>query len=226
MNTEQKDIRTIIKEMYVEIGKSIDMLPKIWEMKVEDFNERLGEDLGYAPATVQGYTTKSMTTEVKYSELFPALRRVMLSSIRDKESDPKHSETLKLKYTTLATPVLCMIAMQYSIIEFLAPAPKLLTNENEMALTLGQFIYGLWPKNSDGLSKEEADYLRECLKYYSPKCVKAKKVMDIASRIETYYGENLKTFESGAEIISERAKEIFKLFMADDIKMEKRSTSP
>lgn len=212
MNAEQKHISEIIKEAYIDLGQCLDMFPKIWEMKVEDFNERLGNDLGYSPATVQGFTTKTMTTQLEYSKLFPALRRVMLSSIQDKESDQERAIVLTRKYVTLAIPVLFMMAIQYSSIEFLAPATKLLTDENEMTRTLGQFMYGFWPKDSEGLSKEEADYLRECLNRYPPKCIKREKIFATANKIKDSYGANLKSSESAAEIIDKRANEMLKAF--------------
>lgn len=217
MSAEQKDIGAIIKRIYIDLGRSLGILPQIWEMRVKDFNERLGDYLGYTPETVHGYTTKTMTTELEYSQLFSALRQVMLSSVRDKESDQERAEALALEYAKLATPVLCMMAMQYSSIEFLAPATKLLTDENEMTRTLGQFMYGLWPKGLEGLSKEEADYLRECLNCYPPKCIKPKKIIDTANKMKASYGETLKSSESAAKIMNKRAQEMLKTFFeADD----------
>lgn len=216
MKSEQKSIGAIIKEMYVDLGQSLDLLPKIWEIKVKDFNERLGDYLGYSPETIQGFTTKTMTTQLEYNKLFPALRKVMLSSVQDKESDPERAEALVLEYAKLATPVLFMMAMQYSSIEFLAPAAKLLTDENEMTRTLGQFMYGLWPKGSEGLSKEEADYLRECLNCYPPKCIKPKKIIATADKMKASYGETLKSSESAAEIMNKRAQEMLKTFFEVD----------
>ena len=216
MGAEQKNMDAIIKELYKGLGQSLSMLPKIWEMKVDDFYGRLGDNLGYASETVRGFTTKGMTTELKYSKLFPALREVMMSSVEAKESDQERREALKCKYVKSACPVLNMMALQYSSIEFLAPATKFLTDENKMTRTLGEFMYGLWPKESEGLNKEEADYLRECLKCYPPKCIKSKKIFETAEKIKDNCGTYLDSSKSAEEIMDKRAQEMLKAFYEED----------
>lgn len=212
MNAEQEKMKATIRDVYVDLGKSLDMFPKIWEMKVATFNERLGDDLGYAPETIQGFTTKRMTTEIDCAKLFPALRRVMLSSVADKESDPERAKELVRKYATLATPILCMMALQYASVEFLDPAVAFLTDENEMTQTLGQFMRGLWPRDSAGLSEEEADYLRKCLNQYPPKCMKPKKIISTGNDIKEQFGEILGKSQSTEEMLNKRAEEMLKAF--------------
>lgn len=216
MNKEQKNMKNTIRETYIELGKFLEVLPKIWKMKVATFNDRLGDDLGYDPETIRGFTTKTMTKEISYTKLFPALRRVMLSSVEDKESDPERAKELACKYAKSAAPVLCMMALQYASIEFLTPAVGFLTDENEMTRTLGQFMNGSWPKDSAGLNKEEADYLRECLNHYPPKCIKPKKIISTGKNMKDQFGEILGSQESAEEILDKRAKEMLKAFYITD----------
>ena len=64
-------------------------------MKVHIFNEMFADQLRYPVDAVQRFTTKKMTSDVSYNELFTALIKVMKSTAdKGNESNPERANEL------------------------------------------------------------------------------------------------------------------------------------
>lgn len=214
------ELKAAINDYYKEVGKCIDCFPQILQMKVHIFNETLANKLGYSVDAVQGFTTKKMTSTISYNELFTALTKVMKSAAdKNNESNPERAKELFFKYIKSSFPVFLSIAMAYSKIELYKTYYELLKIDKYdpdvlmMEMTLGKFMQGLWPKNSKGLSGEEADYLRECLKYISPTRIVPEKIKAKSKFLKAEYGEECDGEKSNKELLDEKTVEIFNVFL-------------
>lgn len=220
MDEKQLELRTAINDYYKELGDCIDYFPKILQMKVHIFNETLGTLLGYSDYTVQGFTTKKMTSTISYNELFTALTQIMINAAyKDNKSNLERAKELFFEYIKLSFPVFLSMAMAYSKIELYKTYYEILKIDKYdpdvlmMEMTLGKFMQGLWPENSEGLSSEEADYLRECLKCTPSTRIKPDKIVAKAKFLKEKYGKECDKEKSNKEILDEKTVEIFNVFL-------------
>lgn len=198
--------------MLAVISETIKILPEVWEIPCGTFNDRLAKELNYSPRTIEGFKSKGITKEVSPQKLFPALKEVLLSAINDKNLSQEDAALLKEKYMKLSAPFLYLIARCYANMKFLKPMPAYSTDEEQAALLITRFIYGLWPENSEGLNKEETERLRIYLNRYPPKCVNPNHIIEIGNELKAYYGE---IPNSAEECINKWAKEIAQPFFDD-----------
>ncbi len=213
-------IRSAINDCYKEVGGYIRYFPKILQMKVHIFNEMFADQLRYPVDAVQRFTTKKMTSDVSYNELFTALIKVMKSTAdKGNESNPERANELFLKYIKNSSLLFLCIAAVYSKIELCETYYELLKNDKyapdtlTMEMTLGKFRLGLWPENSNGLSGEEADYLRKCMEYIPPTRIKPEKVKEKSDFLTKKYREICDKEISNKDLLDKKTVEIFGVFL-------------
>lgn len=213
-------IKSAINDCYKEVGGYIRYFPQILQIKVHIFNEMFADQLRYSVDAVQRFTTKKMTSDVSYNELFTALIKVMKSTAdKGNESNPERAKELFLKYIKNSSFVFLCIAEAYSRIELCETYYELLKNDKyapdtlTMEMTLGKFILGLWPENSNGLSSEEADYLRKCLKCIPLTRIKPENVKDKSDYLTKKYREICDKEISNKDLLDKKTLENFGIFL-------------